>query len=146
MSLNEISKVATDSRRNGSPNVKDKTMKFLYFLPPLFASIVADQCSDLGRDLECSACKLFIDKFFADVAKAPSALVRSGSSTNNLWHDGPKKSKPLSIEKVYSQRLIDIYKAQGLPEKAKGVSNLLKKSKGTEHELYIRGIVDKQIE
>ena len=40
-----------------------------------------DGCSRLGRDLECSACSIFIEEFFNAVARAPSALFKEGSST-----------------------------------------------------------------
>lgn len=98
-----------------------------------------DPCSSLGRDLECSACSNFIEGVFTEVSRAPSALVKKGGSTNNLWHEkkDSKKSKPATAEKVYEQRIKAIYKTHA-PDKEKGVSALLKKSKGGEHELYVR--------
>jgi hypothetical protein len=79
----------------------------------------------------------FVDQFFVFVSKAPSALVKKGSSTNNLWHDGNKMALAATVPKIYSQRIKDLYKSHA-PDKVSGVSDLMKKSKGKEHELYLR--------
>eukprot|EP00944_MAST-04C_sp_MAST-4C-sp1_P015431 g15431.t1 len=93
-----------------------------------------DGCSRLGRDLECSACSIFIEEFFNAVARAPSALFKEGSSTKNLWHDGDNK---LTSAKVYEQRIREVYKAHA-PKKLRRVYNLMKKYKGDEYNLYLR--------
>ena len=56
--------------------------------------------------------KLFIEKVFDEVARAPSALVNEGSSTKNLWHEGQKKKAPKvpSVAKMYTQRIKEVKK------------------------------------
>ena len=99
------------------------------------------------------------EKVFDEAARAPSALIKEGSSTKNLWHDGPKKSetKGPSVTKVYTQRLKEVfYRPHALlqwlrdfvpydfdtneqvykehaPEKVSGVADILKRSKGKVH-------------
>lgn len=103
------------------------------------AVVAADPCTDLGESLGCSACKLFIEKVFDEVARAPSALVNEGSSTKNLWHEGQKKKAPKvpSVAKMYTQRIKEVYKEHA-PEKVSGVTELVNRSKGKEHSLYSR--------
>ena len=92
--------------------------------------MVAVDCGDL----ECSACKIFIEEFFNAVARAPSALFKEGTSTKNHWHDG--NNEPAAA-RVYEQRILKVYKAHA-PKKIRRVTSLLKKYAGDEYNLYLR--------
>ena len=98
------------------------------------ASAQEDGCSKLERDLECSACTIFIDEFFNSVARAPAVLFKEGASTKNLWHEKVSKLTPA---RVYEQRIRAIYE-QHAPKKARRVYSLMKKYKNNEYELYER--------
>eukprot|EP00944_MAST-04C_sp_MAST-4C-sp1_P002210 g2210.t1 len=111
--------------------------RFAFFLlaGALLQAVKAqDGCSRLGGDLECSACKIFIEEFFNAVARAPSALFKEGTSTKNLWHDG---NNELTAARVYEQRILEVYKAHA-PKKIRRVTSLLKKYAGDEYNLYLR--------
>ena len=97
-----------------------------------------DGCTRLAKDLQCSACSIFIDEYFNAVARAPSALFKEGTSTKNLWHDGASK---VTAAKVYEQRIRAIYKKHA-PKKLRRVFSLMKKYSGDEYNLYLR-ICDK---
>ena len=84
--------------------------------------------------ITCSS--VFIDEYFSFVAKAPSALVKTDRSTQNLWHD-TRKHKIEAPGKMYAKWVRDLY-AEHAPEKLDSVGGLLKKSKGKEYELYVR--------
>jgi hypothetical protein len=91
----------------------------------------------MDHGLPSPGSSLFIDEYFTSLTKAPSALVKTGSSTKNLWHDGKKADKAPSPAWTYGKWIRDLYDEHA-PEKSEGVKGLLKKSKGKEYSLYTR--------